>query len=68
MLLHRNTISLNFTVRVTQENSTHCSIVGNCKSVELLYSHPVTKETIFFSLFLRGGVPSPNFLKLFTIL
>ena len=30
---------------------------------------PVTKEKqLFLSLFLRGGVPSPNFLKLFTIL
>jgi len=66
MLLHKNTISLNFTVRVKQENSTHCSIIGNCKSVERLYSHSVTKETIFyFPLFLRGGVPSPNFLKFF---
>ena len=39
-----------------------------CHIKYLYIRQPVTKENNFFSLFLRGGVPSPNFLKLFTIL
>ena len=50
-----------------------CSLC-HCNVSQLVAASSVTsmpwneKQQFFFSLFLRGGVPSPNFLKLFTIL
>jgi len=49
-------------------NLCHCN-VSQLVAASSVTSMPWNeKQQLFFSLFLRGGVPSPNFLKLFTIL